>query len=707
MVNTNKVLTVSYGTFSCTLEGFDDSFDMMKAVAEYFRDLASDDRYFGAEPPSLDAETLAHIAARGTRHKISARKEGENVVLAPMPTEDGSVPETTPPTGTSTETAPKVAPATSPVTSPVTSIAERLHRIRSVVDTPVADPYSENEHVEDVAATKSLKEVFDETEENIAPDATAQDPENITVVAPETKKPDEPVKVEPEKGTAQAAPKQPKAAQDDTQVETQVETVAKQEPVKSKEAALEPKPISLRKDKSDTKSGADADNKALKSDQAITDPAVKKAKVAPKEDDLPILDDIEFEDSLAAALGEEKPLTADIEDTKEITTHQTPSVAFDDALASALGEEDNDTKQKSTVKTTVKTNVTEARKPRVHVIKINKTDDSVAVEDATEDKDASDELDAELANILNDTADTNNDGDDTTYVLGPDLAVRDVEPDDGKPEDSKPEDSQDIETDETLAQPITPRRVKAASETTPHRSDSLLRHERQDVSRLMQETDEKLSNPASNRRRSALAHLRAAVAATIADKSIETADRKDDNSDAYREDLATVVRPRRPETRKLRSEIDEPSKTTPLRLVAEQRVDPSEDIKDAPPAKVEPVKVEPVTVEPVKVAHASDEPDPKEFATFEDYSDAIGAFNLEEKLEAAASFLFFVKGMDGFTRPQLMNTVKRSSPDEFSREDGLRGFGELIRSGKIRRKDGGMFEASDDIGFHPDELKAG
>lgn len=200
MVGENKILTVSYGTFSCTLEGFDDPFTAMKAIAEYFRDLAAGDRYFGAEPPQPDPEMLQQIAQNTIQAQVSAQTQDDQVILRqgaasteqPLSPSVSEISPATPPMTAETASATQRHPAQNmlvepdPVSPPTpvapiaaaglagaglgagTSVAEKLQRIRAVVAREAAHEatFSEDQHSDHNAYGRTADQVPQETEDD-------------------------------------------------------------------------------------------------------------------------------------------------------------------------------------------------------------------------------------------------------------------------------------------------------------------------------------------------------------------------------------------------------------------------------------------------------------------------------------------------------------------------------------------------------------
>ena len=59
-------------------------------------------------------------------------------------------------------------------------------------------------------------------------------------------------------------------------------------------------------------------------------------------------------------------------------------------------------------------------------------------------------------------------------------------------------------------------------------------------------------------------------------------------------------------------------------------------------------------------------------------------------IEAAGAYLTLVKGHGAFTRPELFQQLA-SVGAETSREDGLRGFGRLLREGRLTKTQAGLY----------------
>lgn len=578
MVGASKILTVSYGTFSCTLEGFDDSFNTMKAIAEYFRDLAAEDRYFGAEPPAPDAEMLARIAEKEVSRRVEARIKDNNVVLrqqeAPALEPQRAAPSPIPPQPVARSAAAEsprkpafqAAPAAAPASADADSIAAKLQRIRAVVAQAPEEDFSEDEHADDMLETAAAE---------IAHALGEDDATGATGFEDEDEDEDDIARALDRLDLGRAAAQQP-----DTRAEEAEET---------------------------------------------------------------------DEDALGTSLF------ADLEDggAADQDGH--------DAAASLAAEEDADEAPAP------------APAPRVRITKVKRSDfDKALASGRLQDTGSRPQPDpAPAALSEEDEADLMR---ELAQVEAEILAASE------QPDDTAASD----DSSTAAAQP-------AASRL----ADS-------DVSRLMAAADERLEDPESASSREAYSHLRAAVAAAKAGPAGGSGE--SDDAKAYREDLASVVRPRRPGTRQASSERPPApaSRPAPLKLVAAQRIDQG---AAADPSAGQ-AAGQPVRPRRVSAAVLGEQPETGG-SGFAAYAEERGAAELHELLEAAAAYMSFVEGRNHFSRPQLMNKVRSAGSSDFNREDGLRSFGQLLRDGKIERSGNGQFTASGDIGFKPGKRAAG
>jgi hypothetical protein len=795
MVGTSKILTVSYGTFSCTLEGFDEPFSTMKSISEYFRDLAAEDRYFGAEPPTPDADMLHRIAEHEIKRRVEARVNENSVTLRQVEDEEGTtgnasssprkvtlgVADTTATASLDDEAqsiekkaekADEIAqdaavmPAADPIEEPAPilraveeapfeaaevsarieeevaqeaqteapaapvkneaeilsgdSIAAKLSRIRAVVsgDAPEG-AYSEDQHADESFAPAALNAMFDDEDEADALE---------TAPVAEAEFEDEAESIEAEVAEVAEVEADVEAV---AEVEAEVEAEIEATDVEAiQEEAAEAEVTAIEEVEADAEIDTEAEDTIALS--AITSQLA--ADISERQSDA---------DSLAY---EDEDTSDDISISALIGSMSEPEAIEEAAEEDAAPEAQAEAEQEEEAP-----RLDASRRARARVIKMRKADfeaefnaeaaakeaqedeaiEAAAPEMIADEEDADNE--AETADI--DLGDTSLSQDDEAALLAELAAVsgEEGEVSSDLAENAQTDDdalaaitsamapaSEDEATDEAEAEADAEVDAEAlAKELRRARLEAAPVEDDAAVSRLMAETDREFSNSEGSRRRNAIQHLKAAVLANRSDDDQEQ-DEEEVVRSRFRDDLNRVVKPSRPSASG--EGRGAARRLAPLMLVSEQRIDvPTETA----PIAAEATPVRPRRISTSNLALRADAEDEsfdltaenddaqtsgnifEESTSFADYAETVGASELTDLLEAAAAYTAFVEGRPHFSRPQIMRAVAEVEADNgFSREDGLRSFGQLLRQGKIQKLKRGQFTISQDTRFKPEAKRA-
>ncbi len=725
MVGASKILTVSYGTFSCTLEGFDEPFSTMKAIAEYFRDLAADDRYFGAEPPTPDAEMLSRIAEREIQRRVEAKVSEHGVVLRQTDTE--VEPQVVLPAA---ETLPVVAAvaavaAVAPEIVAVAAIAAPEEEIATFVEEAEADAEVDVEAVdiapmagvtaeaksEMVAGPAAETEAFPEAAPDDLPETAEQDDYAISLEAIMAEAAE--VDAEPED---MAAPAQDDAfAMDDFAIAIDTTADPETDSIAAKLMRIRAVVDGVR---SANSASFDEDEEAPESNTATGSISDDFGFTLDLSDDVPELraaeearaqtraESVKPEEPVAAAVSDARGDEAEdesedeileLQDIAEAAPEQPENVAETSDDAQILASLSNLGMLNSAETAAEQTEEPEAEQDSFdeNVEEIPAIAEAQIAEPAQEEDHPSLYQRARARVIRLSKAATLRSTEDLASKTDPDKDFGDFE--DAMSETAAPDSGE----------------AHPAFEAADAEGDA-------DLTRLMDEAKTKLEGAETRRRFSAITQLKAAVAATLADRKMKTTEASADiaaeaetDISLYREDLSKAVRPRRqaPESPATTRRPSMEMRPTPLVLVSEQRVDRT----DAPLREAAVVRPRRIATGNLAV-YAEDEEDemddatdlsPESASSFAEFAERLGATTLTEMLEAAAAYTSSVEGRPLFSRPQILRKVEYVAEEgDFTREDGLRSFGMLLRQGKIQKVSRGQFAIADTSKFMSEARRA-
>lgn len=529
----NKVLSVSYGHFSCSVEGFDDSFEVMTSVVEFFRNLAQEDRYFGAQPVKLTPDLIAELSKKTQTSDIAVTQDADNLTVRKSPP-------------------PQMVPA---ATSAAFALSERLKRLRAA-ETDMSENAQSNgetdlveivaDPIRQTANPKPAKSETTVTETLLTEPAleTVSEPAVATPsVSPAEKADDTAMAANPAQETEQQelAPSDTSVTADELGSDNSLAPQSEQVAENTMDAPSEPETLTPAPTHTSATPPADAPaltlEQRLRRIQAVTQKKREQQSASGKHtqaatQSTPAHDQPDAAQQPTPVESEPLSLQAQSDDAQNSNNIQGASVGSEQ-IAEQIAEQPPQDKA-----TTDDNNSQSQRVGTTHVIQVA----NAPQDDATSA--SGDVVDTDQQGTA--IASTNVPDDAEQTIQEAPLGLRQM-PDPDKKE-------------------VAPKRPERKSMRSIRNAENLERPST-DMVRLLKTAKEQMDEPETHRKRNALDHLRAAVAATLADNSILSRDKSKRDIDNTPDENIAPKRPAKPKS----AATDVP--VTPLVLQMDQRVD--------------------------------------------------------------------------------------------------------------------------------------